>query len=458
MFRTLVEALMAFALLVRLAALSAVPAQAQLTPAYRLIDVLWQQTGTGPSRGLDAVQWLQQPTATGGRVEIKVINPNNAGCAEKEQTFQLGWSFDQSIQTVAYGQSFRMLPSVSKTTPGPSCYDAYYLAAGDQNGMLSPLLATRDQGTGPGGAFFASEGYDRIYAPARAGQPQSTRFTVSDRDTPRRAFFHMYIGAWSDVEFNVVYVFEQAAPPAPAPQPAPQPVQPAPPPAQLAGPISWWPASGDANDAIGPNHGTLQNGTTIAEGGNGQSFIFDGTDDFITAGNPPTLRRAGGDFTVMAWVNVADLTAPPGSRNVACVPNGSCDMPIVNKMIASNRAGANSDGWRLLKQVDNRFWFCLGVPGNGCGGGKPTTIQSATEVQPGVWYHVAASRSAAGIALYINGVLEASAGPSSNTDTDAADFLIGYYPAESYMYGQIDDVKFFDRALPEAEIQAVAQP
>jgi hypothetical protein len=81
-----------------------------------------------------------------------------------------------------------------------------------------------------------------------------------------------------------------------------------------------------------------------------------------------------------------------------------------------------------------------------------------TIVEPGSWYHVAAVRSAGGIALYVNSALEATASPGSATDTDSGEFLIGHYPAESFMYGRIDDVKLYDRALSEPEIQAAAQP
>lgn len=40
--------------------------------------------------------------------------------------------------------------------------------------------------------------------------------------------------------------------------------------------VSWWPGDGNANDIIGGNHGTLQNGANFASGMVGQAFSFSG--------------------------------------------------------------------------------------------------------------------------------------------------------------------------------------
>ena len=55
-----------------------------------------------------------------------------------------------------------------------------------------------------------------------------------------------------------------------------------------AGLVSWWPGEGNANDIVGSNHGTLQNGATFAAGMVGQAFSFDGIDDYVRF---PIIRR-----------------------------------------------------------------------------------------------------------------------------------------------------------------------
>ena len=113
--------------------------------------------------------------------------------------------------------------------------------------------------------------------------------------------------------------------------------------------VSWWPGDGDANDIQDGNNGTLQNGATFAVGKVGDAFLLDGIDDSIDVGNAANLQVSAGEFTADAWIS---FNAPGG------------DMSILDKM---SPTGLNTDGWRLIKQNDNRFWFCFGGGGgNGC--------------------------------------------------------------------------------------------
>ena len=69
-----------------------------------------------------------------------------------------------------------------------------------------------------------------------------------------------------------------------------------------AGMVSWWPGDGNASDIVDGNHGTLQGGATFAAGKVGQSFSFDGTDDFVEVPDSPNLKITG-DITIDAWKN-----------------------------------------------------------------------------------------------------------------------------------------------------------
>jgi len=214
--------------------------------------------------------------------------------------------------------------------------------------------------------------------------------------------------------------------------------------------ISWWPGDGNANDITDGNDGTLVGGATFASGKVGQAFFLDGIDDFVDAGNEANLHVSGGDFTVDAWVFFNALAHPPG-ENIEAPPG---DMSIVDKMFTS---GVNTDGWRLLKQDDNRFWFCLGGgTGNRCGD-PDFTVFSTTEATTGVWFHVAVVKSADSFSIYVNGQLEGSKSPvPSFLDTHSANLRIGSYALEgSHLNGLIDEVEIFNRALSMTEIQAI---
>ena len=215
--------------------------------------------------------------------------------------------------------------------------------------------------------------------------------------------------------------------------------------------ISWWPGDGNTDDIANANHGMLEGGATFAAGQVGQAFLLDGIDDSVDLGNASNLHVSAGDFTVNAWVLFNALSHPPGENLGA--PQG--DMSIVDKMSTS---GVNEDGWRLIKQDDNRFYFCLGggEQGNQCGW-PAYTVFSTTQAVTGAWYHVAAVKSSSSFAIYVNGVLEDERSPvPSFTDTNSANLRIGSYPLEgAHLNGLVDEVQIYNRALSGDKIQAI---
>ncbi|MEM7167978.1 MAG: LamG-like jellyroll fold domain-containing protein [Planctomycetota bacterium] len=69
-----------------------------------------------------------------------------------------------------------------------------------------------------------------------------------------------------------------------------------------AGLVSWWRGTGNVNDALGGNHGTLEEGTSLVSPGFvGEAFSFDGVDDYVNIPDAPSLDIFF-DFTVEAWV------------------------------------------------------------------------------------------------------------------------------------------------------------
>lgn len=219
------------------------------------------------------------------------------------------------------------------------------------------------------------------------------------------------------------------------------------PPADL---IGWWPGDGNADDIAGGGDATLKGGAAFAPGKVGQAFLLDGIDAYVDAGNAPTLRVSGGDFTIETWVLFNALSHPPG-ENIGAPPG---DVSILDKM---STFGVNMDGWRLLKQADNRFWFCLGgVTGNRCID-PAFTVFSTTVATTGVWYHVAAVKSATSFSIYVNGQLQDSRSPVPNfLDTHSGPLRIGSNALEgAHLNGLIDEVGLYDRALSAGEIQGI---
>jgi hypothetical protein len=209
----------------------------------------------------------------------------------------------------------------------------------------------------------------------------------------------------------------------------------------LDGLVGSWPADGNADDASGGEPGTLHGGVTFASGQAQQAFSFDGHDDFVDLGNAPKLHVSIADFTVEAWVRFESHQG---------------DMSILDKMAAG---GVNADGWRLLKQADDRFWFCFGGgEQNGCTPDPASTVYSTTLVTSGAWFHVAAVKTSTSIALFVNGKLEDSRSPvPAFVDTGSTNLLLGGYAgdgAPAFLNGSIDEAMLFNRALSAREIAA----
>ena len=207
------------------------------------------------------------------------------------------------------------------------------------------------------------------------------------------------------------------------------------------GMVAWWPGDGNSDDILGGTPGVLQGAVTFASGQVRQAFSLNGSNSWVDLGNAPKVRVSAADFSVEAWV---------------LFNSHQGDMSVVDKMSAG---GVNADGWRLIKQADDRFWFCFGGgTQNRC---TPLdtafTVYSTTHVVPGVWFHVAAVKSNVGFALYVNGVREDSrSAVPSFVDTDSADLRLGFsveQGASANLDGLIDEVKLFNRALTDAEVR-----
>ena len=174
-----------------------------------------------------------------------------------------------------------------------------------------------------------------------------------------------------------------------------------------------------------------------------QPFQFNGQGQSLSLGRSNPVNFGDGDFTVHVTVNFSSLGQPAD------------DMSLVDKM--SSPIEANTDGWRVLKQADNRFWFCLGGPQfNGCNpDGSDTTVISQSEAEIGVWHSVTAVKAGGSIQIYVDGALEGTTVLGSFVNTDSADLRIGANdPDGAFLHGLINDVRLFRQALNSGQVSA----
>jgi hypothetical protein len=194
-----------------------------------------------------------------------------------------------------------------------------------------------------------------------------------------------------------------------------------------SGLVAWWPGESNADDVVGGNNGTMQNGASYAPGFVGTAFSFTGTDEAVLIPYAPSFNlSAMSGWTIEAWVN-------PASFNNSSWPT------IYAEGYWDASLGLDSGTGALDSYINNanRFIGSVAVP-------------------LGQWSHVALVYDGTNRTFYVNGVFAgAGSAPGINPDNDTS--CIGnVIPNESSSFnGLIDEVSIYNRALSFDEIAAI---
>jgi PKD repeat protein len=186
------------------------------------------------------------------------------------------------------------------------------------------------------------------------------------------------------------------------------------------------------------NTGVLTNGPLWVAGKNGNGVRLDGVNDYIDLGNPAALRLTG-SMTLSAWIN-------------------SSAFPFDDAAIISKRQSANV-GYQLDTTID-RGPRTVGFKISDAAG-NTVARYGATTLVTNTWYHVAGVYDATNrtLTVYLNGQLDngvlvgtiPATQPSSTQNVN-----IGQRPGAPGTFnfaGVLDDVRIYNQALSQAEIQ-----
>jgi hypothetical protein len=205
-----------------------------------------------------------------------------------------------------------------------------------------------------------------------------------------------------------------------------------PPPSGL---MSWWPGDGNANDIVGTNKGSLQNGATFAPGLVGQAFslnepgpvpFFCASCAYVSIAN--NFPSAVNEVTIEAWV----------------YPTGSPE----NQWVYTQYPTGPQLGFGGTDQSGLIFWrpngdspFFFNIPGS---------------IPLNRWSHLAGTYSATTRLshLYVNGNLVGSASSSGPVSLTATPF-IGKRLQQEFFVGLVDEVSIYSRALSGLEIRNI---
>ncbi|WNG18556.1 FG-GAP-like repeat-containing protein [Cystobacter fuscus] len=194
-------------------------------------------------------------------------------------------------------------------------------------------------------------------------------------------------------------------------------------------PTGFWAGADNADDVYGALNGTLGSGVTFASGKVGQAFVFNGAND-IKIPDSPSLTFPT-TLTVEAWIN-------PTNVNPLQI--------IVSKNRANGGTGYN-------------FGISGGKLGFGFNNGTNFTLSSTTTLPANTWTHVAATRNANVVKLYINGVLDATStsAPNSALGDSTLPLTIGSENTVSgrFFTGLIDEPAVWGAELTAAQIAGI---
>jgi len=180
--------------------------------------------------------------------------------------------------------------------------------------------------------------------------------------------------------------------------------------------------------------GTIVGAKWTTSGKYGSALSFNGTSNYVDLGNPALLKLTG-SMTLEAWVQAAGN--PPDDGQIIAKSDGA-------------------GGWQFKTSPDTgpeTFGVAVSASGGASAQRYSTTVRTLN-----TWYHVAGVyNSATGtLDVYVNGVLSSGTLrgtiPAAQFD-QAVNVNIGRRTGGYFFNGLIDEVRIYNRALSQAEIQ-----
>jgi len=202
-----------------------------------------------------------------------------------------------------------------------------------------------------------------------------------------------------------------------------------------SGMIGWWPGDGNANDIAGQNNGTLTGGTTYTTGLVGQAFSFAAPGDMVQIAHDPSLN----------------LESLPGASFEGWFKS-SGGSAYGDAIIISKHTCGTMGGWFFTTdqgcQIGDHF-----IGGYGVG--------NVSDLDDGKFHHFACVKDGTTYREYIDGALiSQDTGPAFGTPVtepvQIGSITTGYcYSAKHQIYGSIDELGIFGRALSDQEVRAI---
>ncbi len=171
------------------------------------------------------------------------------------------------------------------------------------------------------------------------------------------------------------------------------------------------------------NNGTAVGTTVVPDSGSGGSYAydFDGINNYIDLNDPWNF---GGNYSYSLWINK---------------DSGASVQVIGNR-------NTNADGWLTYINSSNVLRAYNDTT---------ATSSSTPVISNSTWYCITVIYDGTNLSLYKNGALDSSVAASQQT-ASTRNAEIGRYTNNAAYDGQMDDIRFYNRVLTQAEITHLA--
>lgn len=205
---------------------------------------------------------------------------------------------------------------------------------------------------------------------------------------------------------------------------------------------------GTANDTSpNENHGTVFSATSAPDHKNfaGHALLFDGTDDYVSIPNSYELNFPdNSDFSISLWASPASAQPQPSNQI----------FDIVRKWLGNAEGYPFSISYtNSQSSVPNRF-FMARYDGSSC---SNVASISSNVITGDTYYHVVMVKVGTELKLYVDGELISQGTDTTISSnclaTNTSHITVGCRGQLVRFYkGLVDDLRFYNRALTEGEI------
>ncbi len=188
-----------------------------------------------------------------------------------------------------------------------------------------------------------------------------------------------------------------------------------------------------AKNAAGKVDGTVPAGLKWVDGKQGQALCFNGK-DYVVVKSCPCFNAP--QYTIAAWTKLKDT----GDYQYIAWRGGPA--------FPEEKNCRRFDLWLETDGVVN------GIVHDEKEG--ELHFAGSTKITDDTWHHVALTYCGKAVTLYIDGKKEAEEKPAAPLATSEHDLWIGARPEGVCATGVLDEVRYYNRALPAAEVAALA--